>query len=72
MKVYSKSFSIFLASAVLTGCASINNLQKLSSVPEDASSLTSRLMPEKWTVPAPIDLPTRHWVDSFSDPILKS
>jgi len=72
MKVFSKSFSIFLASAVLTGCASINNLQKINNVPEDASSLTSRLMPEKWTVPAPIDLPTIYWVDSFSDPILKS
>jgi len=72
MKVFSKSFSIFLVSAVLTGCASINNFQKLNDEPKDASSLSSSLIPEQWTVPAPIDLPTIYWVDSFSDPILKS
>ena len=72
MRVFSKSFSIFLVSAVLTGCASINNFQKLNDEPKDASSFSSSLIPEQWTVPAPIDLPTIYWVDSFSDPILKS
>ena len=68
--VINKTIISLLLGTLLTSCASLSDIKNTNA--EFGNNLPVSIIPvsEMWTNSSQTELPTIHWVDSFSDPAL--